>query len=348
MAFSHVPRDRQDLPLVENLASESEEDSGGIIDGPTSGCVKHLQSYTWKDVLCRASCAILIPVAIIAGTFVYRDQSQQPTWEVINLTITEFHLSGLKIKGVAAADTSNCSLEDPCGVASHKGCSKCPRPEMWNDGCICRENANGRSAPSGEIISANTATCPTSDQCGLGEFKGCSTCPDSSWINEGCSCRQPLSAKQFVEGFENFFGAVKTTLVGMDRTVMKMNLVVETMIHNPASVGATAQGGIMNIQYRGQVIGAAAIQPISIGPKGSALLTADVAVDKVPEQIGMRMLQDILSSNFQLPIQIDGSALAICGPLQVHCIVHCDLLTDVSALPAAEFSRKSCTYNYAV
>mmetsp|Transcript_120148 Transcript_120148/g.299745 ORF Transcript_120148/g.299745 Transcript_120148/m.299745 type:complete len:128 (-) Transcript_120148:144-527(-) len=127
-----------------------------------------------------------------------------------------------------------------------------------------------------------------------------------------------------------------------------MGIRTEAKLYRFAGVGAIAEHGIFNISYRGHVIGSAATQRASVAPASHSVVWADVKVDRVPTVAGMLMLQDITNNNTQLPVEVDGSLLAIAGPFRVHCKVHCDLVTDVSALPVAKFTHKKCTYAYMV
>uniref|UniRef100_A0A7S3GNL5 Late embryogenesis abundant protein LEA-2 subgroup domain-containing protein n=1 Tax=Spumella elongata TaxID=89044 RepID=A0A7S3GNL5_9STRA len=127
-----------------------------------------------------------------------------------------------------------------------------------------------------------------------------------------------------------------------------MALKATARVHNPANVGAIAEAGIFKISYRGQEIGSAATKQTNVAPSSYTMVTARVEVDNVPTQAGMMMLQDIVNNHTQLPVQVDGSLIAVAGPFRVHCKVHCDLLTDVSALPTARFTQKDCQYTYSV
>lgn len=293
----------------------------------------------WRRYALYAFAALVVLGAI--ASLAAKENSQQPVWEVTGLVVDYIDLPGLR--GLIPADTSRCPVADPCGVGEAQGCSVCPAVHMWNDGCLCRKNAKGHTAPAGEVVEADNAACPEGDRCGMGIAKGCTKCPDKTWIRTGCTCRQPpMSPKQFTHAVGDFFGSI----FGLQPSVMRMRLQATAKVSNPADVGARAEAGIFNISYRGHFIGSAATLPTDVGPRSSAQVTADVKVDKVPATVGAMMLNEILNNRTQLPVQVTGSVLAVCGPFKVHCVVFCDLLTDVSALPKAKFTRKACTYTY--
>merc|ERR1719189_2015912 len=128
----------------DDTASESLSGGGGAKQ----------PSSVWR---CRLACFVCCALGVVGLTLgsaaLLRQRGSEvlkPTWEVLQISIEYINLPG--IKGIAPADTSRCPFEDPCGIASAKGCSACPRTDMWNDGCLCRTNAKGGSAPAGEVI----------------------------------------------------------------------------------------------------------------------------------------------------------------------------------------------------
>jgi len=259
-----------------------------------------------------------------------------PTWEVTGLSVRYIDLPGLR--GIIPADTRNCPNSDPCGLGHARGCSTCPGTEMWNNGCLCRKNS------AGEMKQADSSACPPHDRCGLTDaHRGCAFCEDSSWIREGCNCRQPpMSASEFFSDVGDFLGSV----LGVMPTVVKMEIRATAEVYNPADVGARAEPGIFNISYRGQTIGSASTKPTKIGPRSSSTVSADVQVDKVPTELGIMLLQDVVNDGTHLPVQVSGSVVAVAGPFSVHCYVYCALEADVSALPEAKFTKKDCSYTY--
>ncbi len=59
-----------------------------------------------------------------------------------------------------------------------------PCPQGWrDDGTACWQDLH--------INNANTSSCPWYDACGLTFARGCSTCSQEGYINDGCTCRRP-------------------------------------------------------------------------------------------------------------------------------------------------------------
>lgn len=290
------------------------------------------------------ACCMLVTAMLAVGFAVYMQRRGsdivKPSWEVTQLTIENIDLPGFK--GIAPADTSRCPALDACGLAGAKGCSVCPRADMWNDGCLCRTNAKRGSAPAGQVITADTSTCPTNDPCGsMVSSRGCAKCPDSSWISEGCSCRQPpISASEFFQGLGEIFGAI----TGATPNFVKMTVQAVIEVKNPAAVGAVAEPGVFNISYKGVTIGSAATPRTHVQPFGTASLTvlADVNVVLSSEN-GMMLMQEALNTN-QIAVATQGSVLTRCGPLVIRCSVHCDV--EASITLDTRLPRKDCRYGY--
>jgi len=296
-----------------------------------------------------AACALLTAAFLGGGAwFVSRRGSDlsdalKPTWEVTKVTIENLHLPG--IKGLVPADISACPGSDPCGVAGSKGCSKCPSEKFWNDGCLCRQNAKGGGAPSGEVVTADTSACPSSDPCGTEPLSSmCARCPDSSWIREGCSCRQPpISPSEFLHDVGEFFGA----LTGVTESFVELDVEAIVEVKNPASVGAVAEPGLFNVTFHGVQIASAATPETPVPPAGIARIVAQARVHvNLNSETGARMIEDVLNDD-RLAVQVQGSALSRVTPLVVRCAVSCNIvMTDVHSAQTTKFPQKDCTYGY--
>lgn len=295
-------------------------------------------------------CCMLLTTLVLAGlaVLVQKRGSElsdllKPTWEVRQLTIENIHLPG--IKGVVPADTSLCPGEDPCGVLHAKGCSRCPSEQFWNDGCLCRQNAKGGSAPAGQVIEADTSACPSSDPCGTAPSSGaCGRCPDASWISEGCSCRQPpMSVDDFFKGVNEFFGA----LTGATKAFVKMDVQAVVEVNNPASVGAVAEAATFTISYKGAPIGTSRTPETEIAAAGTASLVAQAHISlDMTSQTGGQLIQEVLNEN-QLAVEVYGKAISRSGPFVVECTISCHVvMTDVLSAQTTKFPEKDCTYGY--
>lgn len=336
---------QHDFESEEEAAQTSSTTSGNSIGAATGGC-------SLRCVAASLACSMLAGLLVLAVCAKFRGlpgpASLQPRWEVTKLTIENIDLPGLGVEGIIPADTSKCPVTDPCGVAQAKGCSTCPNSE-WNDGCLCRKNVEGRTGPAGALMAADSSACPSSDPCGMASSPGCAKCPDSSWISEGCSCRQPpISGDEFLKRVGHFLGSMLSMAPLLSPSVVKIGILAEAEVLNPARARAFAESGTFNITFREFVIGSATTLPVEIAPAGMSVITANVEVDSVPQTLGMMMLQEVLNSQNQLPVQVSGSVLVRSGPFSVHCLVLCNLVTDVSALPQAKFTHKECKYSYKV
>jgi hypothetical protein len=282
-------------------------------------------------------------------------EATRPSWEVTDLIMERFDIPALAIKGMAPADTSGCPSFDLCGVAASRGCSKCPDPRMWNNGCICQErdkNSNASAQP-GTVVQADYSACPEYDKCGVLAAKGCSKCPDKTWTNDGCACHQAVSPEQFFHGLGSAMSMVGqgvASMFGMTKkpTVMSMGLRATVEVMNPNPIKAETQTGIFRIRYKGLEIGYAETDPVDVAAGGSTNMIANVDVDNVPADVGMMMLQEILQTGEQLSLVVEGSVVAKVHPLNVNCTVECKLRADVSKLPQVSFAQKDCTYGYSV
>jgi len=325
-----------ELPLSDEMFSDSEEES----EPRRSFCTP----------LRVGLCACLLTVALLLGALtlylVPGVQFREPHWEVRSLLVDSVDVPALELEGLVAADTRHCPPQDPCGLAEAKGCSKCPDADMWNDGCICKRgvkpNSSGSSASPGTIVQADTSACPLLDKCGVFTGVKCSRCPDDSWVNDGCTCRKPVSTKQFFKGLEGFLGL----LGGNASSVVQMRIQVGVEVHNPNILGATTGEGTFHLRYRGTSVGTAKTAPRSIGANSSTLMNISVKVDSLPADVAMQMTQELLDTGSQLSMLVDGQLPARAGLLTVTCGVECDLRVDTSRLPATVFTKKVCKYSY--
>lgn len=309
---------------------------------------RHLASQrSWQLGVCCCCCAssaiLFVAVAVLVPGFLF----QQPTWEVTKVVVKEIDIPALLLEGLVPADTSLCPANDPCGVGRAKGCSKCPQATMWNDGCVCKDSKDttdgGQSAPAGTVIQANKANCPHWDRCGL-VTGPCTTCPDSSWVNDGCFCRQEISPDAFFRGLDGFIQLLSTNI----SSLLKMRLWAEVRVDNPNPVGANTDVGLAQIRYRDTVLGSAAMEPRRVDAHDSATFTVFVSVDSVPADVAMQVTQDILLSNNELAFSVVGRVPARVGVMRVLCQAVCKLSLDVLQLPRTVFTGRACQYTYDV
>uniref|UniRef100_A0A7S1S944 Late embryogenesis abundant protein LEA-2 subgroup domain-containing protein n=1 Tax=Alexandrium catenella TaxID=2925 RepID=A0A7S1S944_ALECA len=334
-------RKNLDLPLYDTTPSNSEDE-------------EESESPPFCRPCCWGVCACALTTSILLGALtlylVPGIQFKQPHWTVKSLIIDRVDLPAINLEGLVAADTRECPPEDPCGLTEAKGCSKCPEADMWNDGCICKRGAKrersgqGSSASPGTIVRADTAACPLLDTCGVITGVSCSKCPDSSWINDGCTCRQPLSADEFFKGLEGFLAL----LAGNTSSIVQMTLQVGVEVTNPNVLGAQTDAGEFTLRYKGTPIGSAKTEPRSIGANDTFPMSIAVQVDSVPADVAMQMTQELLEENNQLSMRVDGKMHAQVGLLRVTCGVACDLRIDASKLPATVFTKEACKYSYGV
>jgi len=297
-------------------------------------------------------------VAVILGVVLWIPKlggATEPTWEVTELVMEHIDIPTLGLKGMAPADTSACPTADLCGMGLARGCSKCPVATMWNNGCICQERDPGSNATAqpGSVIPADTSACPDYDRCGLLSAKGCSMCPDDTWSNDGCTCRQAISPSQFFNSLSNVARSIGGGMAGMlgigqKPTTIKMALRAVVEVYNPNPIGAQVEPGVFKIRYRGEEIGAADTKPATVPARGSVQLGVQVDVDNVPPNVGMMMLQEMMQSRSQLRLVIEGRTSAKVNVMKVKCSAECKLRADVSQLPKVRFTEKTCSYGYAV
>jgi len=298
-------------------------------------------------------------VAVIVGVALWIPKlggATEPTWEVTELVMEHIDIPTLGLKGMAPADTSACPTADLCGVGPARGCSKCPVATMWNIGCLCRERDPGSNATAqpGSVIQADTSACPYYDRCGVLAAKGCSICPDDTWTNDGCTCRQSISPSQFFNSMINVarsVGGGMAALLGMGQnepTTIKMALRAAVEVFNPNPIGAQVDPGVFKIRYRGQDIGAADTKPATVPARGSTQFSVEVVVDNVSPNVGMMMLQEMLQTGSQLRLVIDGRTTATVNVMKVKCSAECQLRADASQLPKVRFTENSCSYGYSV
>merc|ERR1711920_190026 len=181
--------------------------------------------------------------------------------------------------------------------------------------------------------------------------RGCSTCPDNTWTNDGCTCRQAISAEQFFGSLTSIargIGGGMASMLGFGKkpTAIEMAIRATIEVVNPNPIGAKTGTGVFKIRYRGLEIGSADTDPVSVAARGSTLLIANVEVDKVPADVGMMMLQEILQTRSQLSLVVEGTVTATVNVLAVECTTECKLRTDVSRLPKVTFTQNECTYGY--
>lgn len=301
---------------------------------------RHLKSQrTWQLGVCCCCCAssavLFVAVAVLVPGFLFK----QPTWEVIKVEVKEIDIPALLLEGLVPADTSRCPAHDPCGLSHARGCSRCPKATMWNDGCVCKDTTEEQSAPPGTVIEADSSNCSPLDRCGP-----CTTCPDSSWVNDGCTCRQEISAELFFRGLDGFIQLLSSNITSL----LKMRLSAEVRVNNPNPVGAHTDVGLAEIQYRDTSLGSAAMVPRQVKPHDSATFTVNVSVDSVPADVAMQITQDILLNNNELDFSVVGRVPARVGVMRVLCQATCKLSLDILQLPETVFTGKVCKYTYDV
>jgi len=298
-------------------------------------------------------------VAVIVGVALWIPKlggATEPTWEVTELVMEHIDIPTLGLKGMAPADTSGCPTADLCGVGLARGCSKCPVASMWNNGCLCQERDPGSNATAqpGSVIQADTSACPDYDRCGVLAARGCSACPDDTWTNDGCTCRQAISPSQFFNSLSTVarsVGGGMASMLGIGQkqpTTVKMALRAAVEVFNPNPIGAQVDPGVFKIRYRGEEIGAADTLPTTVPARGSTQFSVQVDVDNVPPNVGMMMLQEMLQSGSQLRLVVDGRTTASVNVLKVKCSAECHLRTDLSQLPKVRFTENKCSYGYSV
>jgi hypothetical protein len=156
-------------------------------------------------------------------------------------------------------------------------------------------------------------------------------------------------------------------------------LIVQAQASNPNLIGASTLPGDFWVHYADQsgkehLIGHAGVRPLSIpggtsvfpgGSAGSTMVTVDVEI-VVMKALGMQMLEELLKTQFQLRLRVDGSVRAGSVafkfyPIQanVECFVRANVgesmtvdklissaMKEDASLPPTEFSEKRCSYGY--
>lgn len=135
----------------------------------------------------------------------------------------------------------------------------------------------------------------------------------------------------------------------LPQSLININLTVVAEVSNPSPIPARADPGVFAIRCHDVVIGSAVFQSVALPPNGRANLTAHAVVDRVPGDVGVLMLQDILAPPYQLTIAVEGTVTARVGTLlQVQCATSCNISTSISANPRKQISYadKICVCKY--
>merc|ERR1712217_722353 len=96
-----------------------------------------------------------------------------------------------------------------------------------------------------------------------------------------------------------------------------------------------------HVFYGVSTIGSAVLEPVKISAQGATTLDVRIAVDHVPEALGMEMLGEILRNENQLNLTVEGHAIARAKGFNAQCNAKCILRVDVSQLPETHFTYRS-------
>jgi len=269
---------------------------------------------------------------------------KKPTWELRDVVLDHVHIPIVAQRGVSLADNSGCPMEDPCGLTSGKGCSKCQNPTDVNKGCLCEKGTANTSSGSaaGSVVPANTSACPLWDPCGALWRKGCSRCSDSSWINEGCTCRQPMSSDQFFGRLHGIIGSIVGSISSLGKNPVSFKLRATAVLKNQNMISAATQPTHVNILYKDTVLGKAHINALDVAPWSEQLIPVNVTVTNVTTVQGVRMVQDLLAGAGLLSLSADGDVVAKVFWMQVTTNIHCDVTANV--LEKGKIVSKTCKY----
>merc|ERR1712032_1589634 len=194
--------------------------------------------------------------------------------------------------------------------------------------------------PPGTTVTANTAACPATDPCGVAGAKGCSKCPSgSSWINDGCTCRQPLSLDQFVNGLGTLVGDV----IGQQPHVVNFTFLAHVVVENPNFLGASTDAGIIQIAWNGHRIGSCQTRPLNVKARSRQTIPVTVVVDEVSEEVGGQLAADVLSNQGLLLIEASGNLTSTVFGTRVVTTVLCDVISDVNH--PERIVDRNCTYS---
>eukprot|EP00928_Gymnodinium_smaydae_P030345 TRINITY_DN22600_c0_g2_i1.p1 TRINITY_DN22600_c0_g2~~TRINITY_DN22600_c0_g2_i1.p1 ORF type:complete len:340 (-),score=29.43 TRINITY_DN22600_c0_g2_i1:369-1388(-) len=316
--------------LLTQPSEDSDDDSTVTAVGPSECC--------GGKAVCFSLCLLL--VFACAGTFYVVWPAKAPVWEVRRVTLSELSLPDLFINGATPADTSSCPTFDLCGLAEARDCAKCPHPDDTVDGCICYARSGGTVAPPGTVIQSDHSRCPTLDPCGVASARGCSSCPpDASWINDGCTCRQPLSFNQFLGGLATF---ASTVLQTPTQLVINFTVVADVVVTNPNMLGATTLPGTLEVYWRDVRIGVAPVLGMTIGPRSHEKMTFTIIVDHVSRENALRIGADVLENHGHLNISVAGNLTANVWQLRTATQISCRVTSDV--FHGSKIISQDCMY----
>lgn len=288
---------------------------------------------------CGTCCTLLIALVVAAALYL---TPKQPQWELTNLKLDVIRIPGLFTQGIAVADTSDCPSYDPCGILAGNGCSTCPHEYDYNQGCICTVANPDTMAAPGSIILADTTACPILDKCGFfGVNRGCSVCPDATWINDGCTCRQPLSTEEFFSGLNDFIHLIS----GQEEYPVEIKLQADVEVHNPNNLGADTEEGSVALLWKGIEFGESTVPSLHVEPRSKQVIHVEVDVNQLTPGTGLRLLADALQNQGLLTVQAKGTIYAK-GPfgIKVQTGVSCEVTTDL--FDSSNIVDQQCEYTY--
>eukprot|EP00928_Gymnodinium_smaydae_P030344 TRINITY_DN22600_c0_g1_i1.p1 TRINITY_DN22600_c0_g1~~TRINITY_DN22600_c0_g1_i1.p1 ORF type:complete len:336 (-),score=29.86 TRINITY_DN22600_c0_g1_i1:185-1192(-) len=319
--------------LLLNLPSEDSDD-----DSISTVTAVGISQRCGRKAVCFSSCLLL--VFACAGTSYVMWPAKAPVWEVRRVTLSTISLPDLFINGATPADTSACPSSDPCGLAEFRDCAKCPNPDDTVDGCVCYARSGGTVAPPGTVIVADTSRCPMLDPCGLAIAQGCSSCPpNASWINDGCTCRQPISFKQFLGDVAN---VVSTVLQTPTQLVINFTVVTDVVVINPNMLGATTLLGPLEIYWRDVRIGVAPVIEMTVGPRSHQKMTYTLVVDHVSRETALRIGADVLENHGHLNLSFAGNLTTNVWHLETAAQISCRVTSDV--FHGSKLISQECMY----
>ena len=134
-------------------------------------------------------------------------------------------------------------------------------------------------------------------------------------------------------------------------TFPEVKFYAEAEVHNPNLLGGEADPGDIQVFFRGQNVGDARSQPMTMSPQSTRIVGANSTI-RLNYHLFQAMTNEVLMNELKLTLQVSGGAW-VTGPLGVRLFIkiECDIHTSVDQVFNEEarhkvVTGKECQYKY--